>query len=166
MILRPPRSTLFPYTTLFRSLLQVTRANVGGHDNDGILEIHGVAQAVGEMTVLKYLQQDVEHIRMRLLNFVQQYDRVGGTLNSLGELTTLFVAHVSGRRTDQLRDRVLLHKLGHVEANQRLLAAEHELGESAGDSGFCHASGAEEQERADRTVRILEAGARAPDGAR
>src|SRR5437660_6021532 len=65
MILRPPRSTLFPYTTLFRSLLQVTRANVGGHDNDGILEIHGVAQAVGEMTVLKYLQQDVEHIRMR-----------------------------------------------------------------------------------------------------
>src|SRR5438093_4492223 len=27
MILRPPRSTLFPYTTLFRSLLQMDAAN-------------------------------------------------------------------------------------------------------------------------------------------
>src|SRR3712207_8670320 len=28
MIRRPPRSTLFPYTTLFRSLLQALKANV------------------------------------------------------------------------------------------------------------------------------------------
>ena len=27
MIRRPPRSTLFPYTTLFRSLIQINRAN-------------------------------------------------------------------------------------------------------------------------------------------
>src|SRR2546422_1156654 len=30
MIRRPPRSTLFPYTTLFRSVAQVNRAGVGG----------------------------------------------------------------------------------------------------------------------------------------
>src|SRR2546430_8994465 len=29
MIRRPPRSTLFPYTTLFRSILQTDRADVG-----------------------------------------------------------------------------------------------------------------------------------------
>src|SRR2546430_9620586 len=33
MIRRPPRSTLFPYTTLFRSLL-VGRARVPGRDHD------------------------------------------------------------------------------------------------------------------------------------
>src|SRR3989454_10937125 len=30
MIRRPPRSTLFPYTTLFRSVLGHTRAELGG----------------------------------------------------------------------------------------------------------------------------------------
>src|SRR3989442_2922892 len=30
MIRRPPRSTLFPYTTLFRSLLEATRTTCGG----------------------------------------------------------------------------------------------------------------------------------------
>src|SRR2546425_2211721 len=31
MIRRPPRSTLFPYTTLFRSVLRVRRPHVRGH---------------------------------------------------------------------------------------------------------------------------------------
>src|SRR3989442_11892478 len=31
MIRRPPRSTLFPYTTLFRSLVAVGEAEPGGH---------------------------------------------------------------------------------------------------------------------------------------
>src|SRR2546427_8530654 len=36
MIRRPPRSTLFPYTTLFRSLLQA----VDRHDADGAATLH------------------------------------------------------------------------------------------------------------------------------
>src|SRR2546427_310507 len=32
MIRRPPRSTLFPYTTLFRSHLRRVRHHAGGHD--------------------------------------------------------------------------------------------------------------------------------------
>src|SRR5215204_7086132 len=43
MIRRPPRSTLFPYTTLFRYLLhrtaevlRVVEANVGQHDRAGL----------------------------------------------------------------------------------------------------------------------------------
>src|SRR5258706_11181869 len=35
MIRRPPRSTLFPYTTLFRSLLIGYRANIEAADNGG-----------------------------------------------------------------------------------------------------------------------------------
>src|SRR2546430_4311554 len=33
MIRRPPRSTLFPYTTLFRSTIFVDRVNVGGSES-------------------------------------------------------------------------------------------------------------------------------------
>src|SRR2546422_6662197 len=34
MIRRPPRSTLFPYTTLFRSLVQVVGVGPGSADHD------------------------------------------------------------------------------------------------------------------------------------
>src|SRR6266567_4564577 len=68
---------------------------------------------------------------MRLLDFVEQHYRVRCALHALGKLSALFVAYVSRRRTDQLRNRVLLHELGHIEADQSLLDAEHELRERA-----------------------------------
>src|SRR2546422_2444615 len=43
MIRRPPRSTLFPYTTLFRSEENVLRLNVPVHD---VVTV-GVAQRIG-----------------------------------------------------------------------------------------------------------------------
>ena len=39
-------------------LLQVPRADVRGHDEDGVLEVDGVAQAVGQLAVLKDLQAE------------------------------------------------------------------------------------------------------------
>src|SRR3712207_8448162 len=45
MIRRPPRSTLFPYTTLFRSAEDVVRAQEddgrGGRAEHGVEELHG-----------------------------------------------------------------------------------------------------------------------------
>src|SRR3712207_7952821 len=48
MIRRPPRSTLFPYTTLFRSVVQ--RADLGGErllagrrETTGVVALHGQA---------------------------------------------------------------------------------------------------------------------------
>src|ERR1700680_939910 len=102
---------------------------------------------------------------MRLLDFIEQDDRVGAPLHPLGELPALFVTDVSRRRADQLRDRVLLHELGHVEADQSLFGAEHELRQSARDFGFADARGAQEQEGSDGAVRILQTGARTADGA-
>ena len=57
---------------------------------------------------------------------------------------------------------MLLHVLGHVDPDHRVLGVEHELGERAGELGLADAGRAEEQERADRPVGILEAGAGAP----
>src|SRR2546427_9021094 len=72
MIRRPPRSTLFPYTTLFRS---------AGHDDDGVFEIDGASLAVGEPSVVQHLEQHVEHVVMRLFDLVKQ-DRKSTRLNS------------------------------------------------------------------------------------
>ena len=56
---------------------------------------------------------------------------------------------------------MLLHVLRHVDADHRLGAVEHELGQRAGELGLADAGRAEEQEGADRAVGVLEAGARA-----
>src|SRR4029077_20677423 len=55
--------------------------------------------------------------------------------------------------------------LRHIEADQRLPAAEHELGQGAGDFGLADARRAEEEERADWPVRALQSGGAAADGA-
>src|SRR5271166_349400 len=147
------------------ALLQMARADVGGHDDDGVLEVHRVAQAVGELAVLKHLQQDVEQVRVRLFDFVKQHHGVGRALDALGQLAALFVADVSRRRADELGDGVLLHEFGHVEANERFLAAEHELCQRARDFRLADAGGAEEEERADGAVGALQAGTRTANGA-
>ena len=120
-----------------RLLLDEAGADVRRHDDDRVLEVHPVAEAVGEVAVLEHLQQDVEQIRVRLLDFVEQHDRVGVALHLLGELAALFVADVSRRRANQLRHRVLLHVLGHVEADERVIAAEQEVGDARGPARSC-----------------------------
>src|SRR5258706_10886323 len=48
MIRRPPRSTLFPYTTLFRSLLIGYRANIAAADNGGHTALMSAARQRSE----------------------------------------------------------------------------------------------------------------------
>jgi len=143
----------------------VPRADVRGHDENRVLEVNRVAESVGQLTILKNLQQDVEDIRVRLLDLIKQNHRVGRTLDALGELAALLVAHVPRRRTDQLRDAVLFHVLRHIEADQRLVGAEEELRQAARHLRFAHAGRAQEQERTDGTAGILEPGTRAANGA-
>ena len=115
--------------------------------------------AVRQAAVVEDLQQDVEHLRVRLLDLVEEDDRVGPPPHGLGELSTLLVADVAGRGADEARDGVPLLVLGHVEAHHRPLVVEHELGERAGELRLADAGRPEEDERADRPVGILEAGA-------
>ena len=75
----------------------------------------------------------------------------------LGELAAPLVAHVAGRRADQPVDGVILLVLAHVEHDHGVLAAEHELGQRLGQLGLAHAGRAEEEERADGPLRILQA---------
>src|SRR6185437_10033227 len=121
------------------------------------------AETVGQLPVLEHLQQDIEDVRMGLLDFIEQDDGIRRPLHALGELATFFVAHISRRRTDQLRDGVLFHELRHIEADETLFAAEEEICEGARYFGFTDAGGSEEQERTGRTAGGLQSGARTAD---
>src|SRR5256885_6790786 len=55
MIRRPPRSTLFPYTTLFRSLLV-------GHPADGALELEAAEPAQGDVGDRKSTRLNSSHL--------------------------------------------------------------------------------------------------------
>ena len=93
---------------------------------------------------------------MRLLDLVEQDDRVRATANRLGELTALLVADVPGRCADEAAHRVLVVELAHVEAQHRALVVEEELGERARELGLAYAGRAEEEEAADRAVLVTE----------
>ena len=138
-------------------LFSVLGAGVGRHDDDDVAEIGLAAVVVGQRAVVHHLQQDVEDVRVRLLDLVEQQHRVRLLGDRLGEQPALVEADVAGRRADQPRHRVALHVLRHVEADQ--LDA-HAVGELARDLGLADAGRAAEQEAADRLLRVAEARAR------
>ena len=134
------------------------------HDQHDVGEVDRATLAVGEAAVVEQLQQHVEHVGVGLLDLVEQHHRVRPAADRLGELAALVVADVAGRRADQARHGVLLHVLAHVDADHRPLVVEQEVGQRAGQLGLADAGRAEEQERADRAVRVGQAGPAAADG--
>src|SRR5205823_12095862 len=94
----------------------------------------------------RVLFRSIENVRMRLLDFIKQDDRVRSPADALRQLATFFVAHVTWRGTNQFRDGVLFHELRHVEANQRLLRTEQKLCQASGDFRFSDTCGTEEEE--------------------
>lgn len=131
---------------------------VRGHDDYRITEVDRSPLPVGETPVVEYLQQNVEHIRVRFFHFIQQDDGIRTTAHRLGQVTALFIADVSRRRTDQTRDGMFLHKLGHIDTHHRVVAIEHKVSQRFTQLGFTDPGWTEEQERTNRPVRIGQPG--------
>ena len=110
-----------------RALLQEVCTGVTRHDDDGVAEVDGASLAVRQAAVVEHLQQDVEDVGMRLLDFVEQDDGVRLAAHGVRELAALLVADVARGRADHARDGVLLHVLRHVEADDGVLRAEERL---------------------------------------
>src|SRR3712207_8184449 len=72
MIRRPPRSTLFPYTTLFRSDLI----------NDTELEVRAVKDGVVELAGVAATHEDLEEMVQEILGLHGVLDRKSTRLNS------------------------------------------------------------------------------------
>ncbi len=114
------------------------------------------AVVIRERTVVHDLQQEVEYVRMGLLDLIEEHHRVGVLDHLLGEQPALVEADVARGGTDQPRDRVTLHVLRHVEAHH---VDTHLLGELAGDLGLAHARRTGEEERAHRLAGVPQPGA-------
>ena len=96
---------------LIHVLNQLAASDVGGHNDNRILEIYGSSLIVCQTAVVQKLQQDVEDIRVRLFNFIEQNDTVRFPSDCFGQLSALVVADISRRRSDQSGYRVFLHIL-------------------------------------------------------
>ena len=153
-------------TALFQILQNQVGAQVRRQDDDGVLEVHRAALAVGNAAIVQHLQQDVEHVRVGLFDLIEQHNAVGVAAHGLGQLAALLIADVSRRRTDQTRDAEFLHILGHVDTDHVLLVVKQGLRQRLGQLGLADARGAEEQEAADGAVRVRDAGAGAQDSVR
>ena len=138
-------------------LLDDRPADVAGHDDDRVAEIHRAAVAVGQPPVVEHLQQHVEHVAVGLLDLVEQHHAVRPAMHGLGQPPALLVADVARRGADQPGHRVLLHELAHVDAHERRLVVEQELGQGLAQLGLAHAGRPQEQERADGPIRVAEA---------
>jgi hypothetical protein len=76
------------------------RPEVAGHDQHGVAEVDGATLPVRQAAVVEHLQEDVEDVRMLLLDLVEEDYRVGPPAHRLGELATRVVADVAGRRAE------------------------------------------------------------------
>ena len=117
-------------------------------------EVRLAAVVVGQRAVVHHLQQQVEDIRVRLLDLIEQQHAVRMLGDRFGQQSALVEADIARRRADEARDGVPLHVFRHVEA-QELDA--HRDGELAGDFGLADAGGAGEEEAADGLALIAEA---------
>ena len=144
-------------TALLEIRQDLLRADVGRHDQDRVLEVDRPALGVRDPAVVQDLQQHVEDIRVGLLDLVEEHDRVGLPADRFRQLAALLIAHISGRRSDQAGDRVLLHVFAHVDADHVLLVVEQCLGQRLRQLRLADARGAEEEEGTDRLGRVLDA---------
>jgi hypothetical protein len=117
------------------------RAEVRGHDEDGVLEVDGAAFGVGEAAIVENLQEDIKDVGVCFFDLVEEHDSVGAAANGLGELAAFVEADVAGGRADEACYGVLLHVLGHIDTDHGLFVVEEELGEGAGGLGLADAGG-------------------------
>ncbi len=136
-------------------------AQVAGHQHERLREVDDVALAVGQASIVQQLEQDVEDLGVRLFDFVEQHDRMRFAAHGFGQGAAFVVTDITRGRADQPRHGVLFHELAHVHAHKRLLVVEEELGERAGGFRFADARRTEQQERPERSARLLQSGARA-----
>jgi hypothetical protein len=133
---------------------------IGGHDQDHVAEIDLLAVVVGQLAVIHHLQQDVEQVRMRLLDLVEQQHAVGMLIDAIGQQPALVETDIAGRRADQ---RLTVCRSMYSDMSKRSSSTPSEDRQLLGDFGLADAGWAGEQVGADRLVGLAQAGARQLD---
>ena len=124
---------------------------VAGHDDDRIFEVHLTAVGVGDLAVVQDLQQDIKHVGVCLLDLIEQHHGVRLAADLLRQLARLVIAHIARGRSHDAGDGVLLHKLGHIQADQGLRRVEQVVRQLLHQLRLTHAGGSHE-DKAHRLV--------------
>ncbi len=140
------------------------RTHVGRHDDDGVAEIDPPAFGIRQVPIFHNLQEHVEDFGVRLFDFVQEHHRIGAPAHRFGELATLLVANVSGRRTHQAADVVPLHEFTHVDLDECFFAAKQKLRQCFGQLRLTDTSRPQKNEGGNRTFGVLETSTRTAHG--
>ena len=141
-------------------LHDLLRADVAGENDDGVTKVDFAALGIVEHAFVEHLEEELEHIGVGLLHFVEQHHAVGVAAHCLGEHAPLAVAHVAGRRALQATHAVRLLVLAHVDGDELSLAAVEHVGQGERGFGFAHAARPDEHEHTLGLVRVFEVGAR------
>ena len=134
----------------------VSRAHIGGHNDDGVLKVGDPPSVVGQAAVVEHLQQDVEGVGVGLFDLVEQYDGVGALPHGLGQLAALVVPYVARRGPHEPTYGVPFLVLTHVDAGDGALVVEEHLRQGLGQLGLTHPGRAQEDEAADGPVLVLQ----------
>ena len=140
------------------------RAEVTGHDDDGVLEVDHTAFAIGQAAIVEDLQQDVEDIRMGLFDFIEEDDAVRTTTDGFRELAPFIIADISRRSPDQTGYGMLFHVFRHIDADDVAFVIEEGFRQGLGQFGLADTGRAEEDEGTNRTVRVFDTGTGTDDG--
>mmetsp|Transcript_18955 Transcript_18955/g.41043 ORF Transcript_18955/g.41043 Transcript_18955/m.41043 type:complete len:231 (-) Transcript_18955:511-1203(-) len=101
----------------------LSASHIGSHDKNDILKVNRPSFSISQDTIFHYLQQHIQHIPVRLLNLIQQYDRMRSSPDRLCQLPSFFISHIPRRRSRQPRRSMLLHIFRHVNPYHILLAS-------------------------------------------
>ena len=120
-------SCLRPYRT-FTHLVEVRRTKIRRHNDNRVPEVNDTALTVGQTTVIEDLQEELDELAGRFLDFVDEdmYNTVRLAADVFSELPSAVVADVARRSTDGSRDRMLLRILGPVDTNHGIWRVEQD----------------------------------------
>ena len=122
---------------VLNAVQQILGSDIGGHDQDRIFKVYGTALGVGDTAVIEYLQQNVEDVRMRFLDLIEQNNRIWFSAHCLGQLAAL---------------------LTHIDSNHVVLIVKQLFCQRFRKLCFTDTGRSKEQERTDRFCRILDSG--------
>src|SRR5256886_3144449 len=102
MIRRPPRSTLFPYTTLFRSVALLTWINVRGVRTAALIQTSLTAIKTGALALLILLGITIgRNAEALAANFGANFWATGGAAVGLGTIGAAMVGSLFSMRSEE-----------------------------------------------------------------
>ena len=128
---------------------------VGCHDNNRVLKVHGPALVVRQPAIVQQLQQQVEYIRMCLLDLIEQDNTVRFSPYRFRQLSAFFITNIPRRRSYQTGHRMLLHVLRHIDSNQVLFGIEQGFAKCFCQLRLTNTCRPQENKGTDWTVFIL-----------